>query len=33
MKRGKRAVKSHPALMELADMFVLDVLVSGGRPR
>ena len=31
MKRGKRAVKSHPALMELAEMFVLDVPVSGGR--
>ena len=33
MKRGKRAVKSHPALMEFAEMFVLDVTVSGGRSK
>ena len=32
-KRGKRAVKSHPALIEFAEMFVLDGPVSGDRSR
>ena len=32
-KRGKRAVKSHPALIELAEMFVLVIQISGGRSR
>lgn len=33
IKRGKRAVKSHPALIEFAEMFVLEISVSGDHSR